>query len=401
LREPVVPTDLAICGGGPAGLATAIQAARAGLHPIVLDARRLPLDKACGEGVMPAGVAALKEMGVRVDPAARAAFRGVRYLDGPIVAEGRFRSGVGWGVRRTALIEALVTRAEELGVTLRYGCAMKRWQHTGSDAVRLETEGGVIEASMLIGADGLHSRIRREAGLARPWRGARRLGIRRHFGVPPWSDEVEVHLAGDVEAYVTPTGPREVGVALMWNGDARRFDELLAALPQLRERLGGATVTSSARGAGPFRQGVRRRHAPGVALVGDAAGYLDPLTGEGITLGLLTARALVQVLAEDAPLERYEAAYRQLSRNYYRMTALLLAIAPHQRLRRRVIGALARNPEVFDHFLEVNDGATSLHALGWRGLGRLVQGLLSRPPIASEPRPDAPQVAPPARSSST
>ena len=350
---------------------------------------------------MPAGVAALQEMGVRVDEAARATFHGVRYVDGPVVAEGRFRSGMGWGVRRTSLIESLVSRAEELGVTLRYGCPMKRWRRVAAGGVRLDTEDGVVEAPLLVGADGLHSRIRREAGLARPWRGARRLGIRCHFRVAPWSRCVEVHLAGDVEAYVTPTGPREVGVALMWNGDARRFDDLLAELPRLRERLADAEITSRPRGAGPFRQGVRRRHAPGVVLVGDAAGYLDPLTGEGITLGLLTARALVRVVAEGAPLDRYETAYRRLSRNYYRMTALLLAIAPRRRLRRQVIGALARNPGIFDHFLEVNDGASSLHALGWGGFGRLVQGLVSSPPVGDEPRRSAAQVAARARSSST
>jgi flavin-dependent dehydrogenase len=396
-----VQADLIICGGGPAGLAAAIHAARNGLHPIVLDARPLPLDKACGEGVMPAGVAELQEMGVSIGEASHTAFRGIRYVDESLVAEGHFHLGVGWGVRRTTLIAALVARADQLGIALRYGCAMKRWRSTGSGNVQVDTDDDVLDGPLLIGADGLHSRIRREAGLAYRWHGARRLGIRRHFGVAPWSHCVEVHLAGDVEAYVTPTGSREVGVALMWNGDARRFDELMAELPSLRDRLADAVVTSSVRGAGPFRQGVRRRHAPGVALVGDAAGYLDPLTGEGITLGFLSARALVETIARGAPLEHYERAYRRLSSNYYRMTALLLAIAPHRRLRRRVIGALARSPEIFDHFLAVNDGATSLHALGWRGLARLLQGLALAPPVTAGPRHPAAQVTPPMRSSST
>jgi len=379
-----VRVDLAICGGGPAGLATAIHAARAGLRAVVCDARPLPLDKACGEGVMPAGVAALDAMGVRVPAASRAAFLGIRYVEQGRVAEGRFRSGEGWGVRRTALVVGLAERARELGVELRYGCPLTRWRREPGGGIAADTSGGALRAPLLVGADGLHSRIRREAGLARAWRGARRLGLRLHFDVTPWSRCVEVHLAGDVEAYVTPVGPSEVGVALMWNGDERRQQELMAAFPALRERLLDAPQSSEPRGAGPFRQGVRRRFAPGVALVGDAAGYLDPLTGEGIALGLLTAGALVDTVAASRPLAEYERAYRRLSRNYYRLTRLLLAIAPRRGLRRRMIASLARHPDLFTHLLEVSDGRATLRGLGAGGAARLLGGLLADPPAPAD-----------------
>jgi flavin-dependent dehydrogenase len=350
---------------------------------VVLDARALPLDKACGEGVMPAGVALLTAMGAAIPPTQRATFRGVRYVEGDLTAEGRFGASPGWGVRRTALISALVERATALGVDLRYGCAMRRWRLDAGDRVAVETDGGALDARLLVGADGLHSRIRRDAGLSKPWRGPRRLGLRLHFGVAPWTDCVEVHLAGDVEAYVTPVGSQEVGVALMWNGDDRRVDELLASFPILRERLDGAPVTSAPRGAGPFRQGVRRRYASGVALVGDAAGYLDPLTGEGITLGLQTATALVETWARGASLAEYERAYRALSANYYRMTSLLLVVAPRRVVRRRVIASLARHPDVFDRLLEVNDGRATLRDVGLGGFLRLASGLLRQSSSAS------------------
>lgn len=371
--------DLLVVGGGPAGLATAICAAQEGLRPVVVDARRLPLDKACGEGILPAGVEALHEMGVALRAGARQVFRGIRYVEGDLAAEGRFRGGPGWGVRRTALVEGLVGRARDLGVELHYGCRVTAWRRDDRGVVAA-TARGPVEAGLLVGADGLHSRIRAEAGLAGPRRGGReRLGVRRHYAVVPWSDCVEVHLAGDVEAYVTPVARREVGVALLWSGGARREGELLARLPALRDRLAGACPTSAPRGAGPFRQVVRRRHAPRVALVGDAAGALDPITGEGITLSLLAARALARTLARGAPLGAYERAYRRIVRTPSRMTSLLLAIAPRRRLRRRVIATLARCPELFDHLLAVNDGRASLHGLGVGGLARLAAGLAAPP----------------------
>src|SRR5512139_2181375 len=171
--------DLVIVGGGPAGLATAIHAAQRGREAIVFDRRELPLDKACGEGVMPSGVAALERMGVEIPASARAAFAGIRYIDEARVAEGRFRNGVGWGVRRTALIEALVARARMLGVELRYGNAVERWRCT-PDGVAVDSEDGPLHAALLIGADGLRSQVRRRAGLERRWRGRPRLGLRCH-----------------------------------------------------------------------------------------------------------------------------------------------------------------------------------------------------------------------------
>ena len=117
------PADLAIVGGGPAGLATAIEARLAGLSVAVLDRRRPPLDKACGEGLMPDAVSRLAALGVEV---AGRPFRGIRYLDGATAAEGTFPGPPGMGVRRTALHAALVRRAEEVGVALRWGAHPRR-----------------------------------------------------------------------------------------------------------------------------------------------------------------------------------------------------------------------------------------------------------------------------------
>src|SRR5262245_51910271 len=195
--------DLVVVGGGPAGLATAIHAAQLGLAAVVLERRTPPLDKPCGEGLMPLGVAALGAMGVEVPPWGRTPFIGIRYVDGDVVAEGRFPCGPGWGVRRTALMQGMIARAQTLGVDLRYGCDVTTWQRTGGGVV-VDTDHRAVHARLLVGADGLHSRVRQQAGLACAWRGARRFGVRQHFTLPPWSPFVEVHWTDGAEAYVTP-----------------------------------------------------------------------------------------------------------------------------------------------------------------------------------------------------
>ena len=368
-------TDLIIVGGGPAGLATAIFAARAGLSSIVLDKRSLPLDKPCGEGIMPPGVALLREMGVHVP---HSPFHGIRYVDGDILAEGRFQRKPGWGVRRTALVRGMVERAEELGVDLRYDTGVEGWRYKGERGV-VETERGVIEARFLIGADGLHSKIRKQAGLEKSRRGAKRFGVRRHFRARPWSSFVEVHWVNGTEAYVTPVGSEEVGVALLSSDEPGGFEGLLSKFPRLVERLASATVASDASGAGTFRQRVRCRYRDNLALVGDAAGFLDAISGEGLSLAFHSARALVETVAAGKELTSYEHAYRRLSRTYYWTAGLLLAVARQPWLRRQVIATLARNPELFDRLLSISIGEQPVRSMGLGGVVRLLEGLAVSP----------------------
>ncbi|MFQ5791724.1 MAG: NAD(P)/FAD-dependent oxidoreductase [Acidobacteriota bacterium] len=372
--------DLAIVGGGPAGLATAIFAAQRGLSSVVLDRRELPLDKPCGEGLMPPGVRLLQEMGVVLPPGSYTPFSGIRYVDGQgeasaktrgesdpaaaraLIAEGRFRTGPGWGIRRTVLIEGMVRRALELGCVLRYGVGAGQWHVKADGSVQVDTHAGPVRARWLIGADGLHSRIRRDAGLDISSPGPARYGTRRHFKIRPWSSSlVEVQWTDGAEAYLTPVGSQEMGVAFLCSGKATRFALLLERFPDLKGRLSAAPLLSEERGAGPFRQAVRCRYRGPVALVGDAAGYLDALTGEGMSLGFRCAKALVEVLAQGGALPSYETAYRRLSRPYYVMTRLLLAISGRPGLRRRVMAALAQNPKLFDRLLAMSTGEESLH----------------------------------------
>ena len=292
---------------------------------------------------MPAGVRALSAMGVHLPANAGRPFHGICYVDGPTRAAGHFAQP-GLAVRRPVLVAAMLERARAMGATVQFGCSWESWQQVHGRGTQL-----------LVGADGLHSKIRRAANLECAWPGRRRFGVRRHLAHAPWTHLVEVHWTDQAEAYVTPVGPNEIGVAILWDGAPAPFDTLLARFAGL-SHLSHARATSRDRGAGPLRQGVRCRYGDNVALVGDAAGYLDALTGEGLTLGFAAARALVDVVARSAPLAEYERAYQKLSRSYYAVTAATLWLGAQPRLRRGIIRLLARAPGLFDFALYLSHG---------------------------------------------
>jgi 2-polyprenyl-6-methoxyphenol hydroxylase-like FAD-dependent oxidoreductase len=237
--------DLLIAGAGPAGLATALYAARAGLEVEVLDPRLKsadgrgpgkPIDKACGEGLMPGANAALRDLGV--DPVGHE-FRGIEYRSAGNTARALFRAGPGLGARRTELQSAMLTAARNVGVTLTPEAADE--VHQDDTRVRI----GGRHARYLVAADGLHSPIARSLSLDKTVRGRPRWGLRRHYAVEPWSDFVQVHWAAGSEAYVTPVGPRSVGVAIL-SSDRAPFDQQLENFPALTERLDGSRRRAAA-----------------------------------------------------------------------------------------------------------------------------------------------------------
>ena len=329
-------TDLIVAGAGPAGLATAIHAARAGLDTVIVDRRRGPIDKACGEGLMPHTVAQLEKLGVALSGRP---FRGITYTDGVRRVEAEFRSGKGLGMRRTVLSEVLHDAAADAGARIVY-----------RDIGTVTQDGagvscGDLRARYLAAADGLHSPIRRALGLNRPARGRRRWGIRRHFQIAPWSDTVDVHWARDTEAYVTPVDDDCVGVAIL-TSEQGAFDDQLSAFPDLAARLAGAPHSSADRAAGPLRQRVRHRSAGRVMLVGDAAGYVDALTGEGLGIAFGGAEILVDcVLADSA--DDYDRLWRRMSRRYRLLTAGLLEASGVGLIRSMLVPAASALPVAF------------------------------------------------------
>ncbi|MEI6251646.1 MAG: NAD(P)/FAD-dependent oxidoreductase [Mycobacteriaceae bacterium] len=333
--------DLIVAGGGPAGLATAIHAARAGLETVVIDRRSGPIDKACGEGLMPHTVKQLQNIGV---PLRGRAFRGITYLDSTRSVEAHFRSGSGLGVRRTVLSDALRDTAAAAGVRMIRGDIGEVSQDGNS--VRC----GDLQARYLAAADGLHSPIRRSLDLDKPTRARRRWGIRRHYQIAPWSDTVQVYWAHDTEAYVTPVADDCVGVAILTSRQGKFGDHLLE-FPSLTSRL-DAAPHGKERAAGPLRQRVRGRTAGRVMLVGDAAGYVDALTGEGLGIAFGGAELAVRAVLADAPQD-YDRQWRAMSRRYRLLTAGLLQASGIPPVRAAIVPAANALPGAFGRIVNL------------------------------------------------
>jgi len=332
--------DLLVAGAGPAGLATAIHAARAGLQVTVVERRPGPIDKACGEGLMPHTLRHLDAIGI--SPHGKP-FRGITYLDSNRRVEARFPGPAGRGVRRTVLSEALHDAAATAGVRIVQGDI----RDVEQDANGVRCCG--LEARYLAAADGLHSPIRRQLGLDRPTSGGRRWGIRRHFQIAPWSDTVEVYWAAHTEAYVTPVSDDCVGVAILTSRQGK-FDDHLREFPALAARLAGAQG-GPARAAGPLRQRAASQHSGRVLLVGDAAGYVDALTGEGLGIALGCAELVVDAVRADDPAD-YTRQWRRMSRRYRLLTAALLT-ASNSPARTMIVPAAAALPKVFNQAVKL------------------------------------------------
>ncbi len=333
--------DLLVIGGGPVGLVTALEAAMAGLSVTVVERRSAPIDKACGEGVMPSALERLTALGVDV---VGQDFRGITYVDGGHRVSADFPGGPGRGVRRVTLHQSLSEAARAAGVRMLPGEASLiavRPTH-----VAVNVDGHQVNASYVAAADGLHSQVRADLGLTAPATRRRRYGLRQHWTVEPWSDHVEVHWAAHAELYVTPVDDHTVGVAVLTSVRGRTYGDWLAEFPDVAKRIAAAPPASSVLGAGPLEQRARRRTAGRVLLVGDAAGYVDALTGEGLVVGVAGARALAAAVHADDPAS-YDRAWRQATWTSSLMTGALVRATAVPSVRRRLVPAASRLPRVF------------------------------------------------------
>jgi flavin-dependent dehydrogenase len=362
-------TDVFVVGGGPAGLAAAIAARRLGLEVMLADSCTPPVDKACGEGIMPDGLAAARALGLVLDTAPGFAFRGIRFCDGEAAVQASFPSGSGRGVRRVVLHQIMVDQAGEAGVRLRWG---SRIGGISPEGVLLDDR--LIRARWIIGADGSQSNVRRWAGLDACHRDSRRFGFRRHFRIEPATEFMELHWSDGCQLYVTPVGPQEICVVLICRNPHLRLEDALPLFPQLQHRLSGVQATTSERGSVTATRRLKRMCSGNVALVGDASGSVDAITGEGLCLLFQQAATLAGAIAAE-DLSLYQAAHGRAARRPELMGDLMLLLDGRRRLRRRAIRAMADRPSIFARMLAAHTGdlafpdlLTSGLALGWRML---------------------------------
>lgn len=365
-------------GGGPAGLATAIAARRRGLSVVVVDGAVPPIDKPCGEGLMPEGVETLHELGITIPEGEGYPFRGVRFVSDGRKAEATFPRRAALGIRRTRLHRVLTDHAAACGVRMMWQAAV-----TGLHPDGALVAGELVRARWVVGADGTGSRVRSWAKLDPDGLDAheldvhrkksRRFGFRRHYRVAPWTDFMELYWGRRCQVYVTPVGREEVCVALISSNPKARLqlEDALGEFPELSARLEGAEHASNERGAITVTRRLRSVYRGRTVLVGDASGGVDAITGEGICLGFREAALLGDCLAS-GDLARYQEGHRALLRRPALMARLMLFMAKHRRLRQRTMQVFESSPRSFAGMLamHVGEGSTQDYisngiALGW------------------------------------
>lgn len=355
-------TDVFVVGGGPAGLAAAIAARQEGLRAMVADRASPPIDKACGEGLMPDSLEVLRRLGVPLQGYETGSFQGIRFVGPECSVAAAFPHSCGLGIRRVLLHQAFVQHAQSVDVEMLWGA---RVSAVNDNAVTVN--GATIHSRWVVGADGEHSQVRGWAGLSAGSSRARRIGVRQHFQVRPWSDYVEIYWGNEGQAYVTPVGRNEICVALISRQQFNSFDLGLAGFPELAARLEDAGSTTSARGALSISRRLKQVCRGNVALIGEASGSVDAITGEGLALAFRQALALGPALAA-GDLSAYAAAHREISSLPEFMSRSMLLMDSSDWVRRRSLRAFSRQPHLFARLLALHVGELRLKDFGARGL---------------------------------
>ena len=347
-----IETDVFVVGGGPAGLATAIACRMRSLRVVVVDYQKPPIGKACGEGILPDGVCALRELGIdpmRIDGCE---VHGIRFVHGDESVEAKFRANHGLGVERRRLHQHLIERAGELGAVLLWRSRLRRAD--GGVALVDDTS---VRYRWLIGADGVNSWVRRHSRLASRGKQDIRFGFRCHYRVAPWTEFVEVHWGDKEQLYVTPIARETVCVALVTRNSHDRIESTLPQFPALAYRLNGAQKVEEERVRGTVTviRKLRSVVTGSTALVGDAAGSIDAVTGQGINLAFRQAIHLADAIARN-DVTCYAKHHTQQMRRPLLMSRLMVFLGDHALLRTIAFRVMQLHRVVFGQLLAFHVG---------------------------------------------
>jgi menaquinone-9 beta-reductase len=368
-RHPNI-THVLIAGGGLTGSALAIQLGRLGFSVELFERARFPREKPCGEGLMPAGVAAIERLGLNAR--AGAPFEGVRYHFRERVVEGRFPEvralpRLGRGLRRRELDNALFELAKRTpNVKVHTRAVVEAPLVESGRILGLIVNGAPRHGDLIVGADGARSQLRHALMLDLPAR-RKRVGVCTHFRLTPGRAvprSVDVYFGRGYELYVTPLPGGEVLVAALAGAEALngrledQFRRWCGAQQHLADLLEGAERTGDLLAISPVSGRARQRFLPGLVLLGDAAGFSDPISGGGMTQALLSAELLSQYMARHARasehwLAEFDRERKALLRDFRRLTALLLWLAEHQAFLGIALETMRRLPRLFSHLLGV------------------------------------------------
>jgi flavin-dependent dehydrogenase len=379
--------DVVVVGAGPAGSATALLLARAGRDVRIIERARFPRRKVCGEYLNGGSVAALERLGLLAPVrAVSSPLRGVRLVAPAVAPLALAFPGPALACAREALDVLLLDAALAAGASLERGRVDELLFADGRCAgVRVRDEDGALHerrARVVVGADGIGSAVARKLGLARASRRGGRFAIGGHYGGFKGLDEhIEMYVGGDAYFALNPLDERRANVMVVvgkerlarWSADVDDgVSGAAAALGQGVRSFAGATRLGTRVSIGPLAHAVRRAVAPGALLVGDAAGFLDPFTGQGIFLALTGAERAAAAIVANAHEEYALWHARDLAwrRRVAAAVALLIDVPP---LARRAVARLTHVPDAGATLLAALSGIVPpQRAFTRAGLGRLL-----------------------------
>jgi flavin-dependent dehydrogenase len=351
-------SEVIVVGAGPAGIVAAIAAQRRGLQTIVLDARIPPIDKPCGEGILPQGVAALRALGISLPAESTLALRGIQFVDGEVSVRADFAGESGFSMRRVKLHQFLVNQALDAGVEFRWGTRVLK-----IDDEAVTTTHETFSYRWLVGADGQNSLVRKWTGLDSRSVRSKRFGFCSHFQVRPWSDMAEVHWALGCQIFITPIMGEELGVAVISRDPTLRLARALGRFPFLAERLRGVAPTSRELGDKTTLNVLPAITRGRVALVGDASGTVDAVTGHGLTLSFQQAVPLAEAMKQN-DLAYYQREHEKIAAVPILMTRLMLLMGASDWIRNRSIRLFQKSPALFSRMLAIHSETTPLSSIG-------------------------------------